>query len=234
MFEGLSFYTVFESESVLFMENRRTGFGDFLRTLERETPPEAMEPGKTIGAIVANCNPVTLGHLYLFEQACLQCDYVHVFILSDARGAIPAQVRYDLVREATRDMPQLILHKASDYMVSAATFPSYFHKDEATAQKANCQLDLALFGSRIAPALGITKRFVGTEPLCKVTRGYNLAMEAELPNHGIEVVEIQRKERDHQVISASLVRQLCQEGAYDRLSTLVPFVTLQYVSKTQL
>lgn len=228
-FEELSFYTIFESESVLFMENRRTGFADFLQGLVKETPPQAMEPGKTIGAIVANCNPVTLGHLYLFQQACLQCDYVHVFILSDDRSAIPAAVRYALVKEATQDMPQIILHRASNYLVSAATFPSYFHKDQATAQAANCLLDLQLFGQRIAPALHITQRFVGTEPLCQVTGAYNQAMKLELPNHNIAVVELQRKECDHQVISASLVRQLYQAEQIDQLSTLVPHATLQYL-----
>jgi citrate lyase synthetase len=37
-------------------------------------------------------------------------------------------------------------------------------------------IDLIIFRRYIAPSLGITHRFVGTEPYCKVTAQYNQAM----------------------------------------------------------
>jgi [citrate (pro-3S)-lyase] ligase len=40
------------------------------------------------------------------------------------------------------------------------------------------QIDLQLFRERLAPALKITHRFVGTEPLCSLTRRYNQRMKA--------------------------------------------------------
>ena len=69
-------------------------------------------------------------------------------------------------------------------------------KEKTEAGKANCRLDLELFGKRIAPELHITKRFVGTEPNCAVTDCYNVTMKEVLPGLGIEVTEIQRKEQE--------------------------------------
>ena len=85
-------------------------------------------------------------------------------------------------------------------------------KEKAEAGKANCRLDLELFGKRIAPELHITKRFVGTEPNCAVTDCYNVTMKEVLPGLGIEVTEIQRKEQEGTAISASRVRQAVKEG----------------------
>lgn len=231
MFRDLGFYTIYETESVLFMENKRNGFSTYINELKLETPSEAMSIDKKIGTVVANCNPITLGHLHLFQKASLECDYVHVFILSDRRAQIPAQDRYELVKQVVKDIPNIILHKASDYIVSAATFPSYFIKDKVNAEKINCLLDLNLFGERIAPELHIRQRFIGTEPYCKVTNYYNKCMKKIMPEYGILVTEIIRKNRRSEPISASRVRKLCELNKIDELATLVPYETLQYLMK---
>ena len=80
------------------------------------------------------------------------------------------------------------------------------------------ELDAALFARRIAPALGITKRFVGTEPYCPVTSAYNGWLHRVLPRWGVEVVELERLEG----ISASRVRALLDEGDWAEVKTLVP------------
>ncbi len=161
MFEDLSFYEILKTEDVLFMENRKYGMSDYVADIVKETPEEAMEPGKKIGAIVANCNPFTLGHRYLVEQAARECDYVHMFVLSDKRSDIPAQDRYQLVAEGVKDIPNVILHKTSEYMISAATFPTYFLKEKSAAKKANCKLDVMY-----------------SEVLCRITFGISLTPSA--------------------------------------------------------
>ena len=93
------------------------------------------------------------------------------------------------------------------------------------ASVVNADLDIQLFAKRIAPALGITKRFVGTEPFCPVTRAYNERMKQVLPEYGVEVIEIERKDG----ISASKVRQLLAEGEKDKVRTLVPECTYKYL-----
>lgn len=233
LFQEISFYTIYETDSVLFMENKRSGFLDFMKQIKKETPQEALEYDKKIGTIIANCNPITLGHLYLFQIASEACDYVHIFILSDKRSEIPADIRYELVREATKELPNIILHKASDYIVSAATFPNYFMKDKMQAEEINCLLDLNLFGERIASELHINQRYVGTEPYCKVTNAYNKCMKMVLPKYHIEVVEVERKSRNEEPISASKVRKLYENYESDKLSTLVPYATLRYLMKNR-
>ena len=231
MFEDLGFYTILKTDRVLFMENKKTGFTDFMEKVKAESPEDALKEGKVIGAIVANCNPFTLGHRYLIETALKQCDYLHLFVLSDKRTFYSASERYEMVKEGVKDLDRVILHQTSDYIISAATFPTYFMKEKTEAGKANCRLDLELFGKRIAPELHITKRFVGTEPNCAVTDCYNVTMKEVLPGLGIEVTEIQRKEQEGTAISASRVRQAVKEGKTEEIRGLVPESTWEHISK---
>ncbi|MDO4555858.1 MAG: [citrate (pro-3S)-lyase] ligase [Lachnospiraceae bacterium] len=233
MFEELNFYTVIETPDVLFMENRSNGFTKYIEILQKETPSEAFLPDKTIGSVVMNCNPFTLGHHYLLEKAAAACDYVHVFVLSDKRSYIPANDRFELVRQGGRDIPNLVLHQTSDYMISAATFPTYFMKDKIQAKKANCRLDVELFAQKIAPALQITKRYVGTEPNCEVTDIYNQTMKKILPQHQITLEEIPRIENEAGIISASTVRENFKSEKWDDIKRMVPDTTFQYLKKLQ-
>ena len=113
--------------------------------------------------------------------------------------------------EGVKDLDRVILHQTSDYIISAATFPTYFMKEKTEAGKANCRLDLELFGKRIAPELHITKRFVGTEPNCAVTDCYNVTMKEVLPGLGI-------------------VRQAVKEGKTEEIRGLVPESTWKHIA----
>ena len=80
-FASLGFYEIARVDGTLvFMENRRTGFADYLVRLQKTARPGVS------GAIVMNANPFTLGHRYLVETAAAACDTLHVFVLS-AEGA---------------------------------------------------------------------------------------------------------------------------------------------------
>ncbi|MDR0925165.1 MAG: [citrate (pro-3S)-lyase] ligase [Hungatella sp.] len=231
MFEDLGFYTVLMTDDVLFMENRKKGFEEFVDRLISESPAEALKPGVAVGAIVANCNPFTYGHRYLVEQALTCCDYVHVLVLADNRSSFGADERFFMVREGIKDLPRAIVHQAADFVISAATFPTYFMKEKVRRERACCHLDLELFGRRIAPALKITKRFVGTEPVCAVTGHYNEEMKKILPGYGISVMEIERKGFKGEAISASEVRKRYENGDLEGIKGLVPETTLEYLEK---
>lgn len=230
MFGDLGFHTICRTGEVLLMENRARGFSDFLGKLVEETPPEALESGREIGAVVANCNPFTLGHRYLLEESLKQCSYLHLFILSDDRSEFSARDRYEMVKLGIRGLDRIILHRTSDYMISAATFPTYFFKDRIQGERANCRLDLELFGTQIAPGLGITRRFIGTEPYCRVTGAYNQEMKSLLPAYGISVTEISRRCEDGAPISASEVRRRLAAGQAEDIRRLVPESVYQYLS----
>ncbi|MBQ9950242.1 MAG: [Clostridia bacterium] len=220
MFRSMSFYTLAKTESAVMMENDARGITRFMNSLKR---PENCDDN--IGCIVANCNPMTLGHLYLMERAAKECSALHVFILSEDRAAFSADARFEIVKNATAHIENLYLHRSSEYMISSATFPTYFIKDKASAENINADLDLTLFAERIAPALSIKKRYVGTEPYCKVTNAYNERMKIILPEHGISVCEIERKDG----ISASRVRELMAQGDMETLKGIVPKATYDYI-----
>ena len=229
MFADMGFYTILKTEDILFMENQRYGLSRYLEQIKKETPKEAFHPEKINGAIVANCNPFTLGHRYLIEEALKRCDYLHLFLLSEDRSEFSARQRYDMVKLGIQDLDRVVLHQTSDYMISAATFPTYFFKDKAKGKKANCRLDLELFGKKIAPQLQISGRFVGTEPFCPVTRAYNEAMKELLPPLGIQVHEMVRKRSCDGPVSASEVRRCLEEKNYQRVKELVPQAVYEYM-----
>ena len=225
LFEGLSFYRVAETADTLLMENVKGGVQQFVAKLPRP------EQSGTVGAIVANCNPFTLGHRYLVEQAAAHVDTLHLFVLSEDKSFFPAADRMMLVQQGVADLPNVIVHPTGDYLISAATFPTYFIKDKDRIPEIRCQLDLEVFANHFAPALGITRRFVGTEPLSPVTDAYNRQMMDFLPKKGIEVTLIQRKELGGAPISASRVRALLEEQDWAQLETLVPPTTLSYLKE---
>ena len=90
-------------------------------------------------------------------------------------------------------------------------------------------LDVEIFGRHIAPALGISRRYVGTEPLSPLTNSYNRALAALLPACGVEVVEVPRLEEGGQPISASRVRALLATGELNAIAPLVPPTTFDYL-----
>ena len=125
-FGDLGFYEIARVEDTLvFMENRRDGFSSYLRRLEK-TKTEGRS-----AALVMNANPFTLGHQYLVEKAAAACDTLHLFVVSEDASLVPFAVRKRLVAEGVKHLPNVILHDSGPYIISNATFPSYFLKDEA-------------------------------------------------------------------------------------------------------
>ena len=221
-FEDLGFCEITRVENrLVFMENRPDGFERYLRGLEA-----AKTTGKS-AAVVMNANPFTRGHQYLVEKAAAACDTLHLFIVSEDASLVPFFVRKKLVAEGVKHLPNVVLHDSGPYIISNATFPSYFLKDEAAVIDGHARLDLAVF-TRIAGALNITARYVGEEPASQVTGLYNKIMREQLPKAGIDCIVVPRKEADGKAISASTVRQCLQSDDWDTLKTLLPQTSLAY------
>ena len=227
LLQGLFFYPVAQTKDVLLMEDRKDGLKQYLASLPRH--PEA----KTVGAAVMNCDPFTNGHRYLIETAAKECDRLYVFVLSEDRGHFPAKDRLALVRAGTADLPNVTVLETGPYLISAATFPTYFLPNRDQAGAAQCQLDIEIFGRFLAPALGITYRYVGTEPLSALTDDYNRTLAASLPEHGITLHQISRLERAGAAVSASRVRKLLAERNMEDIRPLVPPTTYQYLKDIQ-
>ena len=221
-FGDLGFYEIARVDGTLvFMENRRDGFKSYLRRLEK-----TRTDGKS-GALVMNANPFTLGHQYLVEQAAAACDTLHLFFVSEDASLIPFSVRKKLVAEGTAHLPNVVLHDSGPYIISSATFPSYFLKDKEAVICGQARLDIEVF-KRIAATLNISVRYVGEEPTSQVTGLYNSIMASELPGAEIDCRIIPRKAVDGRPISASTVRKALQDGDWKMVSQLVPASTLTW------
>lgn len=226
-FADLGFYEIVRLDSTLvFMENRRSGFASFCQRLA------GTRRVGSAAAIVMNANPFTLGHRYLVEQAAKEYVTVYLFVLSEDASLFPADVRYNLVQEGVKDLPNVVLHRTEDYLISAATFPSYFLHDSKSAICASARLDLALF-VKIAAALGVTARFVGEEPTSVVTGLYNEIMAQELPKAGIRCVIVPRLEKDGRIVSASSVRQAIHDGDMEAARAMLPPSTWAYLTSPE-
>ena len=124
----LGFYEIVRVPgSLVFMENRRGGFDRYCASLS----PKPQE-GQSTAGVVMNANPFTLGHRHLVERAARENDVVHLFVLSEEAGPIPSAVRRELVEQGVRDLPNVFCHATGPYLISSATFPSYFLKDSDT------------------------------------------------------------------------------------------------------
>ena len=226
-FGDLGFHEIARVDGTLvFMENRKSGFPNYLNNLEK-TKKEGVS-----AALVMNANPFTLGHQYLAETAAGRCDTLHLFVLSEDASLVPFSVRKKLVQAGVAHIPNVVLHDSGPYIISSATFPSYFLKDEAAVIDGHARLDLAVF-TKIAQALNVTHRFVGEEPTSQVTGLYNKIMAEELPKAGIQCHIIPRKEAGGRAISASTVRVALQNSDWDTLRTLVPQTTLDYFTSPE-
>lgn len=51
-----------------------------------------------------------------------------------------------MVKEGVKDLDRVILHHTSDYIISAATFPTYFMKEKTEAERQTAVWIMELFG----------------------------------------------------------------------------------------
>lgn len=222
-FSALFFYPVAQTDRVLLMENRCDGIGSFLRTL-----PAPVTAGR-IGGAVMNCDPFTLGHQYLIETAAGDCDHLYVFVLSEDAGRFSPAQRIEMVRRGVSHLPNVTVLPTGPYLISAATFPTYFLKDRDSAPEAQCLLDIEIFLRYYVPRFGITCRYVGTEPLSPLTDRYNRALKARLPQRGVALLELPRRQMAGEPVSASHIRALLAAGDAEACGQLVPESTMDFI-----
>ena len=193
--------------------------------LNTSTPHHLTTTMQPTGCIIMNCNPFTLGHRYLIEQAAKQVERLYVMVVKEDCSLFAYTERKAMVEQGVADIENVSVIDGSDYAISRATFPTYFLKRLDNAADTQMLLDLDLFRRHIAPALGATVRFVGTEPTDQLTRRYNQLMHEVLK----DVREINRLEKDGNAVSASRVRKAMEEGDMNTIRQLVPPTTLPYI-----
>ena len=232
LFKTLGFYEIVNiKDQIVFMENKKTGFSDYLNSL-KNTKLKDNTNYKKIASIVMNANPFTLGHLYLIEKASQENDLVHLFIVSEDKSIVPFDIRKKLIMEGTKHLKNIIYHDTGYYIISSATFPSYFQKDEKDVIESHANLDIEIF-IKIAKVLDINVRYVGEEPTSLVTGIYNQIMKKKLNENGIKCEIIDRKKNNEEIISASEVRKAIKEGRFDDMKNMVPECTYKFFTSNE-
>lgn len=198
-------------------------------TTPQHLNPSAPQPLTTTtplrGVVVMNCNPFTLGHRYLIEQAAKQVERLFVMVVREDCSLFAYAERKAMVEQGVAHLENVTVIDGSEYAISQATFPTYFLKRLDDAADTQILLDLDLFRRHIAPALGATVRFVGTEPTDRLTRRYNQLMHEVLA----DVRETARLEKEGNAVSASRVRKAMEQGDMSTIRQLVPPTTLPYI-----
>lgn len=250
LFESLSFRLLAEAPEAVLMETGIGGINNMVEQLKKikeegevckENNQECKEEEKTNlnittpqhlntttprrGVVVMNCNPFTLGHRYLIEQAAKQVERLFVMVVREDCSLFAYAERKAMVEQGVAHLKNVTVIDGSEYAISQTTFPTYFLKRLDDAADTQMLLDLDLFRRHIAPALGATVRFVGTEPTDRLTRRYNQLMHEVLA----DVREIARLEKEGNAVSASRVRKAMEQGDMSTIRQLVPPTTLPYI-----
>ena len=237
IFQSLGFHVLARAPKAILMENGR-GLETYCAYLQK------FKSDGRVGVVVMNANPFTLGHRHLLEQAAARVDRLFVIPVKEDVSRFPYVERKAMIEAAsafltaeekyfsgrypknhfspaiatpTHAEARITVLEGSDYVISAATFPTYFLKDLSDAAETQMRLDVDLYSRWIAPALGATVRFVGSEPFDALTARYNTL----IPN----AVEIHRLNG----ISASRVRKALDEGHFQAAAALCPPTTYPYL-----
>lgn len=225
IFSSLGLKEVFQNQDVLLLEGGFSDYNSWIESIRSKLDKNA----KTRGAIVANCNPMTLGHKYLFEYAKDRVDELIIFILEEDSSIFPTDYRFSIVKKEMQKFENIKVFLSGRYMISKATFPTYFLKEKDNSLDIYTNLDSQIFSEKIAKDLNIDIRFLGTEPIDELTNRYNYMLIKNFNESNKKIEIIERLKDSDRVISASEVRNLLAEGNIDLAKSLLPKSTIEFL-----
>ena len=198
IFESIGFKVLASAPKAILMENGRglEKYCEYLSGICHASGSvfhcQRKPSARKCGVIVMNANPFTLGHKYLIDKALEQVDHLFIIPVQEDLSSFPYPERLAMIKahadalsviSSVVEKSHITVLEGSGYVISAATFPTYFLKDRSDAAETQMLLDLDLFEKHIMPALGASVRFVGSEPLDPLTARYNSLMHnaVEIP-----------------------------------------------------
>jgi [citrate (pro-3S)-lyase] ligase len=227
IFTSLNFKLLYKAEEAALLEY---GIYDINKNLNNIANEYNVNSNVAKGALVMNCNPFTNGHRYLIEEAAKSCEEILLFMVEEDKSLFPFRDRYEIVKKGVEDLKNVIVIPGGEYIISSATFPSYFLRKEDERMKAYQSIDCGIFGEYFCKKFNIIKRFVGQEPYCNVTNAYNQRLKEILPRYDVELIEIERKGYNEEYISASKVRELIKTNQLEDVKNIVPEATWDFLN----
>lgn len=236
VFQSLSFRLLAEAPQAVLMETGVGGIDAYCRYLRGMRRGKADDnDARPVGVMVMNANPFTLGHRHLVRQAAAQTAVLYVVVVREDVSLFSYEERLQMITNGVADIDGVVVCEGSSYAVSAATFPTYFLKRITDASDTQMMLDIDLFGRHIAPALGATVRFVGSEPDDVLTRRYNEIMKqrlgsvVEVPRLALPTMVHGEQKKVLKPVSASRVRESMARQCLAAAAALVPPTTLPHI-----
>ncbi len=222
IFENSGFSLIHSEKDVSLLEFGTHNINSYVNNLK-------IDKNSKKAAIVMNCNPTTLGHLYLIEKAAAENENLLIFLVEEDKSFFSFESRFELLKNATRHLKNLTIIPSSKYIISKSTFPTYFIKKETELLSAYTRLDINIFCKYFCEKLNIQSRYAGDEPLDELTNFYNKTMSEILPKYNIEFKLIKRLEKEGAIISASKVRKLLNEKKFNEIKKIVPENVYEYL-----
>lgn len=229
IFESLGLKEVASTERVSLFEGGFYNYKKWVKKLGEDLGPKKV----TRGSIVMNCNPMTLGHKYLIYQALDQVDQLIIFLVEEDKSIFPFEDRFNIMKKELAEEDRISLVKGGPYIISQATFPTYFIKKKDEMLDIYTELDGKIFATKIAKDLEIDMRFLGSEPKDLVTLAYNNNLKKILEEEDVQVEIVERKALEGEIISASLVRGLIRENKEEEAYKYLPQSTIDYLQGDQ-
>ena len=227
IFQSLGLNCVHQTSDVALLEGGFYNYDRWIKGIKARL--EEKDKAETRGAIVMNCNPMTLGHKFLIDKALEEVDSLLIFVVEEDKSVFPFENRWQIMKAELKAYTNIELIASGPYIISQATFPTYFLKEQDDKLDIYTRLDAGIFGQKIAKDLEIDKRFLGTEPTDKVTAKYNENIKDILEKAGIEVKIVNRVEMDGKAVSASTIRALLKEGKEEKAYKYLPKATIKFL-----
>lgn len=226
LFKNLGYRLIIETDKVSLLE---TGNKNIENSLSNLIKKYKIDISKEYAALVMNCNPFTLGHRYLIEKVSSENKNVIVFLVEEDKSVFPFKNRFELVKNGVKDLKNVIVVESSEYIISSATFPNYFLKENDDILKEYTKIDCNIFGKYFCGKFNIKCRYVGSEPYCIVTNMYNESLKEILPKYDVSVNIVERIKANDEIISASKVRLLLSQGKFEETKSIVPKETYEFL-----
>lgn len=215
IFKGLGFKEIARAKETSLLLKNYGGIDKILEEMEIELP------NGHVGSVVLNANPFTLGHKFLIDQALQYVDHLIVFLVENDKSFFSFNQRFRMAKNALKNYENISLVKSGPLIISQATFPSYFLKEDRLINEEHARLDGKIFSDFIGPYFGIKYRFLGSEDMDPSTEIYNnILIETLEPEISVKIIP--RLIKDGEVISASKVRYLLKEGNLIELFKYIP------------
>ncbi|MFH5881154.1 [citrate (pro-3S)-lyase] ligase [Liberiplasma polymorphum] len=221
LFKTLGLKPIVQTMTLSLLEGGAT-IQEALKTL-KETYNISNKPK---ASVVVNANPMTKGHYHLIETVSKENDEVIVFVVSEEKSIFPFNVRFNIVKKACELLKNVTVVPSLEYLVSYATFPKYFLKQETVIREEHALIDVLIFKEYYMKILHINKRYVGEEPLSPMTNMYNETMSKYLNKN---FIIIPRKTLNQQPISASTVRKLLKHNGVESVKPYVIEATYAFL-----